>query len=179
MERRPISIYTGEVLEVPTHIVRLDTRNTHGWQLRYGKWKMYSDRTPDGSGAKASLEIATIELAKRIDTLKAPSGIRTAPLSLKKSDLPVGISGPREISRKKKSVIQLYFQVTYPIFGSKPANKQVYIATVNTFNQGKYDTALAKCAALRREGLRKFDELNTKAKRDLATRAGISGTGDA
>ena len=52
MEYRSRTIFSGQSLDVPKYIVRLDSRKTHGWQLRYGKWKMFSDHSNDGSGAR-------------------------------------------------------------------------------------------------------------------------------
>ena len=59
MKVRKIKIFSGEEFEVPQGIQRIDHRATHGWQLRYGGTKLFSDHTPDGSGAAASLQRAT------------------------------------------------------------------------------------------------------------------------
>ena len=68
MKIREVVIFTGQKFSVPQGIQRIDHRATHGWQLRYGGTKLFSDRTPDGSGADAALEAATKELLK--DTSK-------------------------------------------------------------------------------------------------------------
>ena len=79
MKLRTIVIFTGEAFEVPQCIQRIDHRATHGWQLRYGGTKLYSDHTSDGVGARGALEKATRELLKRIALLPAPSLLQRAP----------------------------------------------------------------------------------------------------
>ena len=49
MEFRQRTIFSGQTFDVPKHIVRLDARSTHGWQVRYGKWKYFADGIADGS----------------------------------------------------------------------------------------------------------------------------------
>ena len=94
MKTRVVRIFTGATFRVPEHIQRIDSKHTHGWQLRYGKSKMFSDHSNDGSKARAALKLATAELIKRIAKLPAPSGLRRDIASNKGSQLPVGISGP-------------------------------------------------------------------------------------
>ena len=72
MRLRSVTIFCGLQFLVPEYIQRIDTKNTHGWQLRYGRvadepTKMFSDFTNDGSGAAKALELATAELNSRID----------------------------------------------------------------------------------------------------------------
>mgnify|MGYP001004437387 CR=1 FL=1 len=55
MNVRVVEIFNGDRFHVPRCIQRIDHRATHGWQLRYGGTKLFSDHTPDGSGAEASL----------------------------------------------------------------------------------------------------------------------------
>ena len=179
MELRPNTIFTGTIFQVPTHIVRLDEKNTHGWQLRYGRWKLYSDHSNDGTGAPASLKAASEELAKRIAKLPAPTGIRTEPAARKSNEMPVGVSGPREVRRKKTKVKQYYLQVTYPVSGGSPANRQIYIATENTYSEEKLAAALEKAIAMREAHVRKFKLANTKRKRELAASAGVTIANDA
>src|SRR5262245_1586825 len=100
MKFRDGVIFNGKKFKVPQGIQRIDTRATHGWQVRYGGTKLFSDHTPDGSGAKASLEKATQELLKRIAKLPAPSLLQRRPSESKGNNLPVGISGP--IVRQRK-----------------------------------------------------------------------------
>jgi hypothetical protein len=173
MEFRKRAIFSGQVLDVPKYVVRLDSRRTHGWQLRYGEWKLFSDFSNDGSGAEESLRLATEELARRISKLPAPTRLRTDPMANKTSEMPLGISGPAVRRRKGKNVSEYYLQVTYPIAGAKPANKSVYIATENTLTREKYDAALAKAIAMRETAVRKFKLATTKAQREKAAAAGL------
>ena len=69
MKLRDVVIFSGARFEVPEGIQRIDHRATHGWQLRYGGTKLFSDFTPDGSGAARSLGKATRELLARIAKL--------------------------------------------------------------------------------------------------------------
>ncbi|HNK19898.1 MAG TPA: hypothetical protein PLG92_16140, partial [Piscinibacter sp.] len=63
MKTRNVVIHTGERFEVPQGIQRIDHRSTHGWQLRYGGTKLYSD---GARGAAAALAAARQELLRRI-----------------------------------------------------------------------------------------------------------------
>ena len=171
MEYRKRLNFSGQVFEVPSHIVRLDTKKTHGWQLRYGKWTMFSDHSNDGTGADAALVAATAELARRMAKLPAPNGLRAEARSGKANEMPLGISGPISRRRKENTAVQYYLQVTYPVPGGKPANRTVYVATENTLTTEKYHAALAKAEALRETGVREFKLAATKAKRE---RAGVS-----
>ena len=44
MKFRTVRIFDGSEHQVPERIQRLDSRNTHGWQLRYGRGKEKTDR---------------------------------------------------------------------------------------------------------------------------------------
>ena len=173
MEFRKHTILAGQTFDVPKYVVRLESKKTHGWQLRYGTWKLFSDFSNDGSGAEASLRLAVEELAKRIAKLPAPTGLRNDAMARKANDLPVGISGPITRHRAGKTVAEYYLQITFPIAGRKPFNTTVYIATENTLNKEKFDMALAKAIALRDSGVRKFKLAATKLKREKATTAGL------
>ena len=168
MEYRQREIFTCQAFDVPTHIVRLDSKKTHGWQLRYGKWRLFSDHSNDGTGAPGALAAATAELAKRITKLPAPTGLRTEVNSGKTSDLPVGVSGPISRRRVGHSALQYYLQVTFPIPDGKPVNRSVYIATENTLTPEKYQAAIAKAISIRDSGVRKFKLAATKSKREQA-----------
>jgi len=91
MKTRKIVIFNGETHEVPQCIQRIDHRATHGWQLRYGGTRLFSDGE---AGPALALQKATRELLKRIAVLPAPSTLQREPSQNKSSDLPVGISGP-------------------------------------------------------------------------------------
>ena len=79
MNTRDVVIFSGERFVVPQCIQRIDHLSTHGWQLRYGGTKLFSDHSQDGSGARRALALATKELLKRIATLPAPSRLRRTP----------------------------------------------------------------------------------------------------
>ncbi len=174
MEFRQRGIFTGKSFEVPTHIVRIDSKKTHGWQIRYGRWTLFSDHSSDGSGAEAALMAAIAELARRISKLPAPNGIRSASKEGKLNDMPVGISGPLARRRAGNYALQYYLQVTYPVPGGKSANRSVYIATENTLTPEKYQAALAKAAAVRETGVRKFKLAATRSKREQAGQSSIA-----
>ena len=58
MNTRDVTIFSGERFEVPPCIQRIDHLSTHGWQLRYGGTKLFSDHSNDGSGARRALALA-------------------------------------------------------------------------------------------------------------------------
>ena len=150
MKTRVVRIFTGATFRVPEHIQRIDSKHTHGWQLRYGKSKMFSDHSNDGSKARASLKLATAELIKRI------------------AKLPVGISGPIVRTRPGRNTRDASFGVTLPRFGLKPTTRSVYIATENTYTVARYKAALAKAIELRRAAEKAYQAAATKAKRESA-----------
>lgn len=168
MEYRTHVIFSGESFDVPKNIVRLDSSSTHGWQLRYGKWTLYSDHSTDGSGAAKALQLASAELARRIAKLPAPTGIRTSVLPGKSNGMPLGISGPVVRRRGSQQAAQFYLQVCFPVAGGKSANRSIYIATENTLTPEKYNAAFRKAVATRESGVRKFKLATTKAKREAA-----------
>jgi hypothetical protein len=160
MKYRKVTIFTGEPYSVPEHIRRLDSNHTHGWQLRYGKWMMFSDHSNDGSGAKAALSAATKELLKRVDVLHAPTNLRRVANASKTSNLPVGISYPMPRMRKGRRVAEHYYGVTIPRFGNTPTNTSVYVGTDNTVTDERFELALAKAITIRA-----YQAAATKAKR--------------
>lgn len=165
MKYREVEIFSGHRFQVPEHIQRLDSKKHRAWQLRYGKWKTFSDHTTDGSGAKAALAHAIEELHKRINRLPAPTGLKQGTSSSKNNDLPVGISGPIGRTRKGRKVAEYNFGVTIPRFGDTPTNKNVYIGTENTITDERYEQALAKAVDIRIKAERAFQVATTKAKR--------------
>lgn len=156
MEFKTVVTAFGQRFEVPSWIQRLDNKATHGWQLRYGPWTMFTDHTSDGSGARKSLRLARAELKKRIPTLPAPNKIRRNIAARKSSDLPVGISGPVERVRTGKSVVQYYLAVSIPRFGQRSTNKSIYIATENTYSDAKLARALAKARKIRNAAVTEY-----------------------
>lgn len=168
MKYREVVIFSGHQFQVPEHIQRLDSKRNRGWQLRYGKWKSFSDHTTDGSGAEAALALAVEELNKRINRLPAPTGLRQETSISKNNDLPVGISGPISRTRKGRRVAEYNFGVTIPRFGDKPTNVNVYIGTENTITDERYEESLAKAIDIRSKAERAYQAAATKAKRAKA-----------
>ena len=165
MKFRDVVIFNGKKFTVPQGIQRIDTRATHGWQVRYGGTKLFSDHTTDGSGAKASLEKAQQELARRIAKMPAPSLLQKKPSESKTSNLPVGISGPIVRQRAGSRVRSCSFSVLLPRFGQSPRCSSVYIGTENTYTIERYHAAVEKASAMRREAELAYELAATKAKR--------------
>ena len=168
MKFRDVVIFTGKKFTIPQGIQRIDTRATHGWQVRYGGTKLFSDHSSDGSGAAASLEAARKELARRIAKLPAPSLLQKRPSESKTSDLPVGISGPIVRQRAGAAVRSCSLSVLLPRYGQAPRCSSVYIGTENTYTVERYLAALEKAVALRREAEAAYEAAATKAKRAAA-----------
>lgn len=168
MRFRDVVIFTGQTFSVPQGIQRIDTRATHGWQVRYAGTKLFSDHTRDGSGAQASLEAAIQELARRIAREPAPSLLQRKPSESKSSDLPVGISGPIVRQRKGSAVRSCSFSVLLPRYGQSPRCSSVYIGTENTYSTERYQAALEKAIALRREAEEAYALAATQARRAAA-----------
>jgi len=162
MKTRSVVIHTGERFEVPQGIQRIDHRSTHGWQLRYGGTRLYSDGS---SGAQAALEAARKELARRIATLPAPARLQRQPSGNKRSDLPVGISGPVVRRRPGSHTMDSSLSVSLPRFGEPPLRRSVFIGTQNTYTPERYLAALAKAIALREQAESAYQRAATKAKR--------------
>lgn len=167
MKYRKVQIFTGRTFQVPERIQRLDSGSTHGWQLRLGRSKMFSDFSSDGRGAAAALELAIEELRRRIARLPAPTGLRTAVQTRKSSKLPVGVSGPKARWPAGRNVPYYEFSVSIPRFGQRSTNKNVYIGTENTMTAKRKAAALARAIAIREQAVRKFKLATTKSKRAL------------
>lgn len=165
MKTRDVVIYTGERFEVPQGIQRIDHRATHGWQLRYGGTKLFSD---GGKGARASLDAATQELKRRIAKLPAPSRLQRQPNGNKSSDLPVGITGPVVRLRPGAQVRDSSLSVSLPRFGETPRRLSVFIGTENTYTSERYLLALAKAITLREKAEVAYQRAATRAKREEA-----------
>ena len=165
MKYRDVVIFSGDNFTVPQNIQRIDHLATHGWQLRYGGTKLFSDHTNDGSGAPASLEAATKELLKRIAKLPAPSRLQQRPNHNKTSDLPVGISGPIVRQRRGGRVRDCSLAVLLPRFGQAPRRVNVYIGTENTYTVERYNAALEKAIQMRRNAEAAYQRAATRAKR--------------
>ena len=165
MKTRQVTIFTGDRYEVPQCIQRIDHQSTHGWQLRYGGTKLFSDHSQDGSGASEALAAATKALLGRIAKLPAPSRLQREPSGTKASGLPVGISGPVVRQRAGSRVRDCSFAVSLPSYGGAPRGRSVYIGTENTYSVEKYEQALAKAVALRDEAEAAYQRAATRARR--------------
>lgn len=170
MKVRDVVIFTGQRFKVPQGIQRIDHRATHGWQLRYGGTKLFSDHSSDGSGAAASLEAATRELFARVARLPAPSKLQREPSEGKTSDLPVGISGPIVRMRRGSSVRDCSLLVLLPRFGDKPRRGTIYIGTENTYTVERYRHAVARAIEMRTRAEREYQRDATRAMRESARR---------
>jgi hypothetical protein len=162
MKTRKAIIYTGKTFKVPQCIQRIDHRATHGWQLRYGGTKMFSDGQ---AGPADALKRATQELLERIAKLPAPSLLQTLPNKTKTSDLPVGISGPIVRTRRGSESRQCSFCVSLPQFGAKMKGTSVYIGCESNYNMQRYERALAKAIKLRKRAEQIYKADATRAKR--------------
>lgn len=168
MKVRTVTIFSGHTFDVPQSIQRIDHRATHGWQLRYGGTKLYSDHTSDGSGAAESLRLATKELLKRIAALPAPSLLQRGPSANKSSDLPVGISGPVVRQRRGSALRDCSLAVLIPRFGEKPQRRSIYIGTENTYTVARFKAALARAVEMRAEAVAAYELETTRDKRAQA-----------
>lgn len=165
MKFRDVVIFNGKKFKVPQGIQRIDTRATHGWQVRYGGTKLFSDHTRDGSGAPASLALAQQELARRIAKMPAPSLLQKRPSGSKTSDLPVGVSGPIVRQRAGSGVRSCSLSVLLPRYGQPPRCSSVYIGTENTYTVERYQAAVERAVAMRQAAEAVYEAAATKAKR--------------
>ncbi len=165
MKTRDVVIFSGKRFKVPQGIQRIDHRATHGWQLRYGGTKLFSDGTSDGSGAAASLKAATDELLKRIAKLPAPSRLQRAPSENKTTDLPVGISGPIVRKRPGAKVHECNLSVSLPRYGQQPRRSTIYIGNENTYTLQRFEEALARAIKMRQDAETAYRRDATRAKR--------------
>lgn len=165
MKIRDVVIYTGKRFKVPQGIQRIDHLATHGWQLRYGGTKLFSDVTQTGRGASLALAKATEELLKRIARLPAPTKLQDAPSANKSTDLPVGIFGPISRLRAGSTVHHWSLSVSVPRFGDSPRRRTIYIGTDHTYTEQKYELALAKAMLMREDAEEAYRTAATRAKR--------------
>ncbi len=168
MKVRHITIFSGAAFDVPQGIQRIDHRATHGWQLRYGGTKLFSDHSSDGSGAAASLQLATKELLKRIAALPAPSLLQRAPSANKRSGLPPGITGPVVRTRRNSVTRDCSLMVLIPRYGEKPRRRTIYIGTENTYTIERYEAALNRAIEMRQAAELAYEKATTRAKRAAA-----------
>ena len=162
MKTRDVVIHTGEAFEVPQGIVRIDHRSTHGWQMRYGGTKLFSDGT---AGAGSSLAKAKKELFSRIAKLPAPARLQKAPSANKTNDLPVGIFGPVVRQRKNSGIRDCSLSVLVPRFGQPSSRRTLYIGNENTYTKARFRLALARAIEMRAKAEEDYRRDATRAKR--------------
>ncbi|HEX3138554.1 MAG TPA: hypothetical protein VHQ87_00780 [Rhizobacter sp.] len=165
MKTRDVVIFNGKRFKVPQGIQRIDHRATHGWQLRYGGTKLFSDGSQDGTGAAVALRAAIDELLKRIAKLPAPSRLQRAPNENKTTDLPVGISGPIVRTRPGAKVSECNLLVSLPRYGEVPRRSTIYIGNENTYTVQRYKQALERAIEMRAEAEKIYQRDATRAKR--------------
>jgi len=165
MKFRDVAIFNGDRYKVPQCIQRIDHRATHGWQLRYGGTKLFSDHSNDGSGAAAALAAATKELIRRIATMEAPTTLQRAPSANKTSNLPPGISGPILRERAGGRARDASLAVLLPRFGQTPVRRSVYIGTERTSTKAKFKAALERAKAMRAQAEESYRRAATRARR--------------
>lgn len=170
MKVRKIVIFNGRRFTVPQGIQRIDHRSTHGWQLRYGGTRLFSDGTNEGSGARESLALAVAELHARIARLPAPSRLQVEPNENKTSTLPVGISGPLVRLRAGAKVRESNLSVSLPRYGQPPSRRSIYIGTENTYTIQRYRRAVVKAIELREAAELAYRQAATRAKRAASRR---------
>lgn len=165
MKTREVTLAAGEKFTVPQGVQRLDSHSTKGWQVRYQGTKYF----PDGAvGPRKSLEAATRELLRRIATLPAPVAIKRTSSPRKKSELPVGISGPILVQKRGSEEQSAVLSVLVPRFGKTNLTRKVHIGTPTTYTKSRYRDAVAKALEIRSEGLAKYELEATRAKRKAA-----------
>ena len=169
MKLREVTIFNGARFAVPQCIQRIDKDSTHGWQVRYQGTKLFSDGTPDGSGAAKALEKATRELLSRIATLPAPVTLQRAPSAHKTSNLPAGISGPIIRSGRRSKVRTASLSILVPQFGGTPRMRSVYIGSENTYTQARFRKALVRAIEIRKEAEERYERAATLARRKAAS----------
>jgi hypothetical protein len=168
MRIRHVKIYSGQEFTIPQGIQRIDTRSTHGWQVRYQGTKFFSDGPPaDGSGAKKSLDNAMRELARRMETMPPPVVLKRGPSAHKNNDLPPGISGPIE-QRRENKVPTAVLSVLLPRYGQSPRVKSIYIGSIRTYTKTRLREAIKRAVALRAEALTQYEADAVKSKRKQA-----------
>ncbi len=166
MKTRIVTIASGQTFTGPQNIQRIDSRSTHGWQVRYGGTKFFSDGSPDGTGADVSLQAATKELMRRVATLPAPVRVKEkVNMSNKGSSLPPGISGPIVKAREGEQFRSAVLSVVLPRFGETPLIRSIYIGTENTYTPKRFRAALARAVEMRNEAVERYRKDATRAKR--------------
>lgn len=163
MGTRKVTTVFGHTFNLPGWIQRLDTERTHGWQLRYGEWTLFSDHTNDGSGSRKALHLARVELKNRMQSLPAPNYIRRKASAHKGNKLPVGISANERV-RKGRKTLEYYLLVSFPRFGERSTTKSVYVGTENTYTEERFEKALAKAEKIRAKAVKEYTKQHQAAR---------------
>lgn len=160
MEYRLVTLSNGKTVKVMRRIQRIDSKSTHGWQVRHKGTKFFSD---GDEGYKVSLKNAEAELVERIRTESGEfTRIRQTQQKNKKTDLPVGITGP-QLRVRKGRFFYAQFQVLLPVYGKANRHTSVYIASERTWTQKHYDKALAKAIKIRDEAAEEYRRKEAQA----------------
>lgn len=162
MQFREVTLPSGQRFQVPQGIQRIDSKSTHGWQVRCQGTKLFSDGKP--ADPRQALASAMRELLERVSTLPVNSPLKHGPSAGKSSDLPAGISGPILRVRQGR-VPTAELSVSLPCFGRRVGIKSVYIGSQNTYTEDKYREALAKCIELRASAVERYLQDAEKARR--------------
>lgn len=168
MKIRHVTLECGTTYQVPPRIQRIDTKSTHGWQVRYNGTKFFKDGDAQGAGAAAALAAATRELAHRMATTPAPVVLKRGPSAHKSSTLPPGISGPIVQRRSGQTGLSASLSVLLPQFGAEARVRSIYIAAQSTYTPKKFKAALAKAIEMRSEAVQAYEAAATRARRKEA-----------
>ncbi|RZL01747.1 MAG: hypothetical protein EOP36_10260 [Rubrivivax sp.] len=161
MKFRQVTLPTGHTFDVPQGIQRIDSKSTHGWQVRCQGTKLFSDG--ESADPQQSLAKALKELLARTASMPAVlPRMNSAPSIHKTSDLPPGISGPIVRSRPGRALIA-ELSVLLPRLGLQPKIKSIYIGSQNTYTEDRYRAALAKGIELRKAALDRYERDALKA----------------
>lgn len=135
----------GERVWVPRHIVRIDHRSTHGWQVRFQKPSVwFADAGESPSAVKASLALAKrhlrsiwVEIPKQTSRGKARSSN--------------GMAGIREVRDTRNKSIYHYIEYAPPDRVGVP--RRFYFGNSNTATPGRRKAALEKAKKCRQAWL--------------------------
>lgn len=154
LKMRRVETAAGEVFDVPTYVVRIDSTWTHGWQVRHGEpSKFFADGAGATANATASLKRAVAELKRRMKVIGVKRRKVAQNYSYKGSNLPLGISGPIVRRRRGGTYLEAYLAVVVPVFGRKPKRAMVYIGNEATYSVGRFRAALKKALQIRAEAM--------------------------
>jgi hypothetical protein len=146
MKFRDVVIFNGTQFKVPQGIQRIDTRATHGWQVRYGGTKLFSDHTPDGSGASPRRWNAPSRnwLCAHRQDAGAVAAAEACPARTRPATCRWASPGRSCAAARRLGVRSCSLSVLLPRYGQSPRCSSVYIGTENTYTVERYQAALAK-----------------------------------